>query len=143
MTQDELGQRLGVSQALVSQWERNETTPSAIQLVQIAVVLACGVEDLVAGADQQYDRWRRDLLRQPGMNDESPNRHSPGGASDVPAPARIFIEEVTGHYRAFVRQVSDVARDLTHLIESQPARVKAGGTRKTRPARVSPRRASR
>jgi transcriptional regulator with XRE-family HTH domain len=55
MTQDVFGERLGVSQALVSQWERGETMPDAYQLAQIAGLLHCNADVFLNGLDPSYD----------------------------------------------------------------------------------------
>jgi transcriptional regulator with XRE-family HTH domain len=61
MTQVEFGKACAVSQSLVSQWERDESMPTGEQLVMIARVLKCSVEDLVIGVDPQYDQQRREI----------------------------------------------------------------------------------
>jgi transcriptional regulator with XRE-family HTH domain len=72
MTQEAFGEALRVSQALVSQWERDETVPNAEQLVQIALTLDCTVEDLVAGVDPAYNDLRRRLSDKEKQTDVTP-----------------------------------------------------------------------
>lgn len=46
ITQEEIGERLGVVKATVSAWERCVTTPSINIAFRIAEILGCSVEDL-------------------------------------------------------------------------------------------------
>ena len=49
LTQEELGERLGVVKATVSAWERCVTTPNICIAFQIAEILGCTVEELYYG----------------------------------------------------------------------------------------------
>lgn len=46
MTQSELAQLLGVSQANISQWETGEAMPRADKLPELAKILKCSIDDL-------------------------------------------------------------------------------------------------
>lgn len=46
ITQSELAQMLGVSQANISQWETGEAFPRADKLPQLAEILGCKIDDL-------------------------------------------------------------------------------------------------
>ena len=46
MTQSELAQLLGVSQANISQWETGEAMPRADKLPELAKILECSIDDL-------------------------------------------------------------------------------------------------
>lgn len=46
ITQSELAQMLGVSQANISQWETGEALPRADKLPQLAEILGCKIDDL-------------------------------------------------------------------------------------------------
>ena len=48
MTQQALATRLGVDQTTVSKWEKNETFPRKDTLKQIAEILQCSLDELVA-----------------------------------------------------------------------------------------------
>lgn len=48
ITQSELAQMLGVSQANISQWEKGEALPRADKLPAIARALRCTIDDLFA-----------------------------------------------------------------------------------------------
>lgn len=49
MTQSELAQLLGVSQANISQWETGEAMPRADKLPELAKVFGCSIDDLYRG----------------------------------------------------------------------------------------------
>jgi transcriptional regulator with XRE-family HTH domain len=53
-TQAELAERVGVSQATVSSWER-DVQPSAGSTYKLAQVLGCTMEDLFTIPDQDQD----------------------------------------------------------------------------------------
>ena len=46
MTQSELAQLLGVSQANISQWETGEAMPRADKVRELAKILKCSIDDL-------------------------------------------------------------------------------------------------
>ena len=46
MTQAELGAKLGVSQSVVSEWEKELYLPNARQLPEIAAALGCEIGEL-------------------------------------------------------------------------------------------------
>lgn len=46
LTQQELAQRMGVSQANVSQWETGAAFPTADKLPELAKVLGCTIDEL-------------------------------------------------------------------------------------------------
>ena len=48
-SQQDLADRLGVSDAAVSHWEREETRPTRERIVKLADVLGCSVSDLSNG----------------------------------------------------------------------------------------------
>ena len=48
MTQQELADRLGLTQNNVTRWERDGATPNVIMAKQIANILGCTIEDLLA-----------------------------------------------------------------------------------------------
>lgn len=48
MTQQELADRLGLTQNNVTRWERDGATPNVIMVKQIANILGCTIEDLLA-----------------------------------------------------------------------------------------------
>ena len=45
MTQDELGNRLGVTPQAVSRWEREECYPDILILYELAQLFGCSMED--------------------------------------------------------------------------------------------------
>ena len=47
MTQQELADRLGLTQNNVTRWERDGATPNVIMAKQIANILGCTIEDLL------------------------------------------------------------------------------------------------
>ena len=48
MTQQELADRLGLTQNNVTRWKRDGATPNVIMAKQIANILGCTIEDLLA-----------------------------------------------------------------------------------------------
>lgn len=48
MTQQELADRLGLTQNNVTRWESDGATPNVIMAKQIANILGCTIEDLLA-----------------------------------------------------------------------------------------------
>lgn len=46
-TQIELSERVGVKQASLSAWERGDAMPTAINLLKLAYVLECSVDELL------------------------------------------------------------------------------------------------
>lgn len=48
MTQQELADKLGLAQNNVWRWERDGATPNVIMAKQIANILGCTIEDLLA-----------------------------------------------------------------------------------------------
>ena len=57
LTQNDLGERLGVSFQAVSKWERGETLPDTAILVDLANVLETSVDSILTGG-QQVLRYR-------------------------------------------------------------------------------------
>jgi transcriptional regulator with XRE-family HTH domain len=56
MTQEELAKQMGLGQSAISQWETGESIPNAIQMVKLAVVLKCPIDEIVKGYDGTYDK---------------------------------------------------------------------------------------
>ena len=48
ITQQKLAKKLGVDQTTISKWEKNETYPRLENLKQIAKILQCSLDELVA-----------------------------------------------------------------------------------------------
>lgn len=46
-TQIELSEKVGVKQASLSAWERGDAMPTAINLLKLAYVLECSVDELL------------------------------------------------------------------------------------------------
>lgn len=115
MNQTVFGERMGITQSSVSQWERGESTPDAKQLVKIAAVLRCSVEDLVVGVDDDYDRLRRTRPVTTGSEDRTLARK---GGSDVPASdaAAARIRKLDQDYRQALTATKDVARRLVEAL---------------------------
>lgn len=142
ISQTELGRRVGFGQALVSQWERGETVPDAMQLAAIAMALNCGVEELVVEGLPNYKRWRGDLARHGGTEDGSSELHSQGDPTNAAAETRVLLTEVQASYRSFYDEVKALASQLTELADRQPEIIGAGGHHATpdrRRVRRSPR----
>lgn len=51
LTQAELGARVGVSQSVVSEWEKESYLPKARDLPLLARALECGIDALFASKD--------------------------------------------------------------------------------------------
>ena len=49
MSQEELSIALGVSQSMISKWERGENFPRGKILIKLAETLSCSVDELVRG----------------------------------------------------------------------------------------------
>lgn len=143
LSQTELGKKVGFGQALVSQWERDETVPDAVQLAAIAMALGCTVEEVVADGISDYNRWRRDLARHSGTENESQTLHSQGGPTDAAAATRAFLEKVQADYRTFYDDVQDLARQLKETADRQPDIIRTIGPRKDAPHRSGLRRRPR
>lgn len=47
LTQYELAKKIGVNQASIAQWENGATNPRYSNLIKIAEVLDCSIDDLV------------------------------------------------------------------------------------------------
>jgi len=47
LTQTELAEKIGVSQATVGMWETGNRTPRASKLLELSKLLGCSVEDLL------------------------------------------------------------------------------------------------
>ncbi len=52
LTQNELGERLGVSFQAVSKWERGETLPDTALLPQLASILETSIDNILIGSEQ-------------------------------------------------------------------------------------------
>ena len=52
LTQNELGERLGVSYQAVSKWERGETVPDAGILLDLAAILHTTVDNILSGGEK-------------------------------------------------------------------------------------------
>lgn len=65
LTQIQFGRKLGMSQSSVSQWETGETKPDAEQLIRIAIILKCSVDDLALDADPEYRKHRERSVTYP------------------------------------------------------------------------------
>lgn len=55
LTQNELGERVGVSFQAVSKWERGETLPDTAILPDLANVLECSVDLILLGGEKQVE----------------------------------------------------------------------------------------
>lgn len=55
LSQAELANALGVTQAAVSAWETGQKLPRASQLPALASVLHCTIDDLYAGTEAEND----------------------------------------------------------------------------------------
>lgn len=49
MTQEQLADKLGVTQGAVSQWETGLSKPNVVMLVNLSKVLNCTVDELLTG----------------------------------------------------------------------------------------------
>lgn len=115
LRQEDVAEKLGVEQSAVSRWETNKGLPETPTLFRLAVLVEIPIEELVVGADQAYDRWRRDLLRHAPGEASAPH---PKGGSDVPASARARIQELERQvedFKARFREVQAVTRQLFGL----------------------------
>lgn len=126
LTQTALAAKMGVAQSAVSKWETGETTPDARQLIRFAAIVRRTLDDLVVGVDRDYDRWRRDLVRQSGTENESSYGINPRGGPDDGSPAARVLKEVTDHYHTLVVRVTEVADQLREIARQQPELVEAG-----------------
>ncbi len=123
-TQDDLAAAMNVDQSAVSKWETGETTPDAVQLIQIARVLKSPIEDLVVGIDPTYDRWRRDLVRHDLSGGSPPHQ----GGSGVPESTQARIKELKEReqkYKNLVAALEGVERTLSHAMSEVPDTVRA------------------
>ena len=55
LTQNELGERLGVSFQAVSKWERGETLPDVALLPDLARVLETSIDNILLGGEKQLE----------------------------------------------------------------------------------------
>lgn len=47
MSQQEVAEKVGVDRNTYASWEKYETFPSAIQLLQLAVVFECSIDEIL------------------------------------------------------------------------------------------------
>ncbi len=64
LTQNELGERLGVSFQAVSKWERGETLPDTALLPQLADILETSVDNILRGSEWTNKFCRRMSIAQ-------------------------------------------------------------------------------
>lgn len=55
LTQQELGERIGVSFQAVSKWERGETLPDVAVLPELAKVLETSIDNILLGGEKQIE----------------------------------------------------------------------------------------
>ena len=55
LTQNELGERIGVSFQAVSKWERGETLPDIAILPDLAKVLETSIDNILLGGEKQIE----------------------------------------------------------------------------------------
>lgn len=58
MTQEQLGEAVGVGQGAVSKWEKGQTSPASLTgdtLIRLALLFGLTVERLLEGANAKYD----------------------------------------------------------------------------------------
>ena len=55
LTQNELGERVGVSFQAVSKWERGETLPDITLLPDLAIVLETSIDNILLGGERQVE----------------------------------------------------------------------------------------
>src|SRR4051812_23583749 len=55
LTQDQLGDILGVGQPAVSKWERDEAQPSASDLPRLAIAIRSRTDAILQGLSDEYD----------------------------------------------------------------------------------------
>lgn len=55
LTQNELGERVGVSFQAVSKWERGETLPDIVLLPDLAKVLETSIDNILLGGEKQIE----------------------------------------------------------------------------------------
>jgi transcriptional regulator with XRE-family HTH domain len=126
LRQEDVAAKLGVEQSAVSRWETGRSLPETETLIRLAVLLETDVNTLILGLDPKHD-----LLCQADRGSSSAARSQAqlGGPLDAAtvATARL-LAEFSSTYDAFHRAVSDVARDLTRLVEDAPAHITDGKT---------------
>lgn len=56
VSQEDLGNAVGVGQGTVSKWEKGHGNPSILSMPRIAVLIHASLDDLFRGVDPEYDR---------------------------------------------------------------------------------------
>lgn len=64
ITQNELGERLGISFQAISKWERGETLPDTALLADLASVLETTVDHILTGGERIMEYQRRITMQQ-------------------------------------------------------------------------------
>jgi len=127
----ELAKALGVTAPVISKIETGRTgMPGGTMLMRIAKALNCTVDELLDGVDPDYDKLRRDLIRQ-AAEAGSPLPAERG--TDVPASGtqigRGLLERVSEleHDLASTREL---ATRLANLFEQSGVSTKSGSPAK-------------
>lgn len=122
-SQGEFAAKIGERQARVSDWERGRyAVPDLDTLIAIAKALACGLDDLVAGVDAEYDKSRSD-----------PARHTRTGTSSAHGAATSRLLQELEHAHASAREAAAELRTIADALDGaaaktqRPAARKAGG----------------
>lgn len=66
LTQQKLGERVGVSQSAVGMWESGIRTPQTKILLKLAEVLGCTVDDLVSDFNRDKNESEAAYIRKGG-----------------------------------------------------------------------------
>ena len=64
ITQNELGERLGISFQAISKWERGETLPDTALLADLAAVLETTMDNILTGGERLMDFQRKITVQQ-------------------------------------------------------------------------------
>ena len=146
LTQAKLAERLNYSDKAVSKWERGESMPDVLTLVQLAELFDTTVDELLRDrcaaqqhprlipgctqGHQQMDAARGVKIQQPGHIAQMPQQEQPAPGDEVKAQHYISrkAEEQTGqhpaqigraHFQKQTRQGKQCSHGCGHTLEDQ------------------------
>lgn len=114
-TQSAFAEALEVSQSRVSDWERGRYKSLDLKnVLKVVRVLKSRIDDFVAGLDERYDAFRRDLPSHIHGVQQHPPRQE--GAADVAPSARVLKQRESSYAQA-LDEIHKRSAEILVLIE--------------------------
>lgn len=114
-TQKDAALKAKMSQPQWANLEASKRLPEGPTLIRIAKAISSTVDELLVGADEEYDELRSDLIRQRGDQQFDPSQE--GAQANVPAEARVELERL----RTLVEKYQTASRKVLELVDDLDA----------------------